>query len=366
MNTHQTFSVEYKSSANALAAAANLSINENGFTLKIAQPLQTINFNFIEIAGIHRYNEKNVVVNFGAYPYQSFTCRDEAFLDFLKAHYKKEPLVAALFKNGKSTFVKYILILTSLIIGLIVLAYFFLLPFLVNKAVEHFPQEYEYKFGKAMFNQVQQSEKIDAYKTTLLNQLFDSLHFAGTNKVELLCVKKKEVNAYALPGGFIVVYDEIINKMQTSHELAGLLAHEYAHIKLKHTLKNAFNTVGFSLLVQIIFGGFDDSLLTMIGTQTEQLRELQYSRSLEKDADENGFTLMQKKQLDPNGMINLFERLNAESNVKIPSILSTHPLPEERINFIQKLIQENKYQVKNNNGLEVIFVQMKDKNENSY
>jgi predicted Zn-dependent protease len=65
-------------------------------------------------------------------------------------------------------------------------------------------------------------------------------------------------------------------------------------------------------------------------------------------------------------MINLFERLKAESTEIIPSILSTHPLPKERISYIQKLIQENKFEVKNNKVLEIIFKQLKDDDEHSY
>ena len=52
---------------------------------------------------------------------------------------------------------------------------------------------------------------------------------------------------------------------------------------------------------------------------------------------------MKEQSLDPNGMVNLFERLKAESSNNVPSILSTHPLPEERINYIQDLISKNKF-----------------------
>jgi predicted Zn-dependent protease len=168
-----------------------------------------------------------------------------------------------------------------------------------------------------------------------------------------------------MPGGFIVVYEGILKKMKSEEELAGLLAHEFSHIKLKHTLKSTFNNIGFSALLQLVFGGFDESLIGLLGNQTEQLRQLHYSRTLEQEADENGFNLMKEQRLDPNGMINLFERLKAESSNNVPSILSTHPLPNERISYIQKLINNDRYAVKKNNKLEIIFEQMKALNEHS-
>jgi predicted Zn-dependent protease len=169
-----------------------------------------------------------------------------------------------------------------------------------------------------------------------------------------------------MPGGYMVVYEGIIKKMKSEEELAGLLAHEFSHIQLKHTLKSTFNSIGFSALLQIIFGGFDDSVIGLLGNQTEQLRQLHYSRTLEQEADENGFNLMKAQQLDPKGMVNLFERLKAESNDIIPSILSTHPLPEKRINYIQALINKDKYEVKNNQALEVIFTRLKVDDEHAY
>jgi predicted Zn-dependent protease len=164
----------------------------------------------------------------------------------------------------------------------------------------------------------------------------------------------------------MVVYDGIIKKMKSEEELAGLLAHEFSHITLKHTLKSTFNSIGFSALLQIIFGGFDDSVIGLLGNQTEQLRQLHYSRTLEQEADENGFYLMKAQKLDPNGMVNLFERLKSESSDIVPSILSSHPLPEERISYIQKLISNDKYLVKSNKELEDIFEKLKGDDDNSY
>jgi len=366
MNNSTQFLAEYKSSPNSQGEPANISINATSISYRTSSQMQWITVPMTQIVGMHTFNQSNVVINFGNYPYQSLTCRDEQFLLTLKEQCYDYPMVANLFQNNKSTFVKLMLVIGAFVIGLILLAYFFLLPWLVNKAVENFPTDQEKKYGKIMFDQVKASEKWDTSKTKLLNNFFDSLHFKSIYNIEILYVNKDEVNAYALPGGYMVVYDGILKKIKSEEELAGLLAHEFSHIKLKHTLKSTFNNLGFSVLLQIIFGGFDESVIGLLGNQTEQLRQLHYSRTLEQEADENGFYLMKEEQLDPKGMINLFERLKAESTDMIPGILSTHPLPEERINYIQNLIQENKFEVKNNKALEIIFKQLMNGDDFNY
>ncbi len=366
MNNSNQFLGEYKSSPNMSAEPVNITLSATNLAYKTPNNAQWISIPIGQIVGMHTFNTSNVVINFGEYPYQSLTCRDEQFLKELKIQCHDFPIVANLFKNSKSTFIKLMLVVGAIFIGLVLLAYFFLLPWMVNKAVENFPSDYEKKFGKVMFDQVKASEKWDSTQTKLLNDFFESLHFKSNYNIEILCVKKNEVNAYAMPGGFIVVYEGILKKMKSEEELAGLLAHEFSHIKLKHTLKSTFNSIGFATMLQIVFGGFDESIIGLLGSQTEQLRQLHYSRTLEQEADENGFNLMKEQSLDPNGMVNLFERLKAESSNNVPIILSTHPLPEVRINYIQDLISKNKFEVKNNKQLEVIFEKLKGGDENSY
>jgi predicted Zn-dependent protease len=366
MNNSNQFPGEYKSAPNMAGIPVNIAINATSIAYKSANQGQWTAVPVNEIVGMHTFNKSNVVINFGDYPYQSLTCRDEHFLQEFKVQCYDYPMVANLFKNSKSTFIKLMLVIGALFIGLALLTYFFLLPWMVNKAVENFPSDYEKKFGKVMFDQVKAAEKWDATQTKLINNFFDSLHFKSKYNIEILYVNKDEVNAYALPGGYMVVYDGILKKMKSEEELAGLLAHEFSHIKLKHTLKSTFNSIGFATMLQIVFGGFDESIIGLLGSQTEQLRQLHYSRTLEQEADESGFNLMKEQNLDPKGMVNLFERLKAESNDIIPSILSTHPLPEERINYIQDLISKNKFEVKNNKQLEVIFEKLKGGDENSY
>lgn len=360
MNYNPQFKAEYKSSPNKHAVPIVLSVNSDNIVYKITPESPWATVPIAQIAGIHIYNESNVVINFGTFPYQSIVCKDAGFLKELKSQCKQYPVIARLFKSGKTTFIKLILAISALIITLLLLTYFYFIPWAVNKAATNFPLEYEKKLGKIMFEQVKTSEPFDSAKTRLLNSFFDSLHFENRIKIEILCVKQKEVNAYAIPGGYIVVYDEILNKMESKDELAGLLAHEYSHIILRHTLKNTFNSIGFSALLQIVLGSFDESVIGLIGNQAQQLRDLHYSRSLEKEADKKGFELLKLQHINPRGMINLFERLKSENTDNMPEIISTHPLPEERIKYIEELIKTDTYRVNDNKELDNLFVKLRD------
>lgn len=366
MNNSNQFRGEYKLTQGNTGEQVLIHLSSTHISYKHTDHAQWIQIAFAEIAGMHTYNDSNVVINFGAYPYQSLLIKDPEFLHLLKQQCINHPVVANLFKNSKATFIKLLLVIASILIGLVLLAWFFILPWAVNKAVEKFPVEYEQKFGKVMFDQVKATETIDLEKSRVLNNFFDSLYFKSRYDVQLICVKRDEVNAYALPGGYIVVYDGILNKMQKQEELAGLLAHEFAHISLKHTLKSTFNTLGFSALLQLIFGGFDDSVVGLLGNQTDQLRQLHYSRTLEEEADVKGYDLVKQQAIDPNGMINLFERLKAESGSMLPGILSTHPLPEDRISNIKNLILKDKYSFKPHPSLNLLFDSIKKSSVNGY
>ena len=218
MNNSNQFLGEYKSSPNMSAEPVNITLSATNLAYKTPNNAQWISIPIGQIVGMHTFNTSNVVINFGEYPYQSLTCRDEQFLKELKIQCHDFPIVANLFKNSKSTFIKLMLMVGAIFIGLVLLAYFFLLPWMVNKAVENFPSDYEKKFGKVMFDQVKASEKWDSTQTKLLNDFFESLHFKSNYNIEILCVKKDEVNAYAMPGGFIVVYEGILKKMKSEEE----------------------------------------------------------------------------------------------------------------------------------------------------
>jgi hypothetical protein len=99
MNNSNQFLGEYKSSPNSSAEPVNITLSATNLAYKTSNNAQWISIPIGQIVGMHTFNTSNVVINFGEYPYQSLTCRDEQFLKELKIQCHDFPIVANLFKN---------------------------------------------------------------------------------------------------------------------------------------------------------------------------------------------------------------------------------------------------------------------------
>lgn len=135
------------------------------------------------------------------------------------------------------------------------------------------------------------------------------------------------INAFAAPGGVVVVFSGLIDKARSPEELAGVLAHEIAHAELRHSLRTMLKSLGLRALTLAVFG--DTS--RVLGDAAAGLTELKFSRDAEREADDHGFQRLLKAGVDPVGMVNFFELLEQETKASPPAFLSTHPDTAERI-----------------------------------
>ncbi len=149
-------------------------------------------------------------------------------------------------------------------------------------------------------------------------------------------IESEEINAFALPGGKIFVYSEIIKNLNTYEEFAALLGHEISHVSNQHSLKSICRTTASSLLIVCLFGdasGISSGILQ----QADQFKQLDYSRELETQADDKGYELMLQNKISPKGMLDLLNLLKEESK-DMPDFmkyLSSHPETIERIKNIE-------------------------------
>ena len=159
-------------------------------------------------------------------------------------------------------------------------------------------------------------------------------------------IEDPTVNAFALPGGHIVIHTGLILKAGSIEEVAGVLAHEAAHVTLQHGLRQMIATAGTFALVQAFFGDAT-GLLAVLTENSALLLTRKYSRDYERAADDTGWTYLTKARIDPRGMIDFFERLlgNSEETVggktaagfgESLNFLSTHPTTRERIDRLQE------------------------------
>jgi predicted Zn-dependent protease len=146
----------------------------------------------------------------------------------------------------------------------------------------------------------------------------------------------KEVNAFALPGGIVVVNAGLIRKAGSAEELAGVLAHEVQHVEHRHTLQQMIHAAGWAAVLAVALG--DVSAITAI--VVHQLGNLRNSRKLETEADTEGMKALARAGIPFDGMPSLFKRLQAEENRlgdDTPGLLSSHPATDERIADLEQL-----------------------------
>jgi predicted Zn-dependent protease len=139
-------------------------------------------------------------------------------------------------------------------------------------------------------------------------------------------VDDSAVNAFALPGGFVVVNRGLLEAAQSGEEIAGVLGHEIQHALRRHGTRRILREMGGSLALGLLFGGSDLQDYAQVGSR---LTGLKYDRAEEAEADREGVALLVRASIDPSGLAHFFERLNKDG-LNPPELLSTHPDPGNR------------------------------------
>jgi predicted Zn-dependent protease len=208
--------------------------------------------------------------------------------------------------------------------------------------------ERETLLGRSVYERLLDSGLIETHP--LLDRYINDLGFrllAGIdNRVRdyrFFIVRDDSVNAFALPGGFIGVNRGLIMQARTQHQLASVLAHEIAHVRLRHGIdmmdKGAElnNTALLTLLAGLLLGGVNSQVGAAVaygGIAGTQQAMVNFTRENEYEADRIGMDLLQAAQFDPNGMVEFFgimSRLSGSSGLGGIEYLRTHPLNNNRI-----------------------------------
>jgi predicted Zn-dependent protease len=150
---------------------------------------------------------------------------------------------------------------------------------------------------------------------------------------------RPDINAFAAPGGVVVVNSGLIRAADSAEELSGVLAHEVAHAELRHTLRGVIKSLGLRALVALVVGDISGSVFADAATR---LTELRFSRDAEREADAEGLRLLVAARIDPAGMIRFYEKLGKEQRLSPPSILSTHPATGERLESLRQEVSRQK------------------------
>lgn len=154
-------------------------------------------------------------------------------------------------------------------------------------------------------------------------------------------VDTDEVNAFALPGGFLYVNRGLITTAENESELAGVIAHEVGHVVGKHSAKMLTRHYGIAMIAQIALGEDPGLVKSLVANIAATGALMKYSRDAEREADRFGVDEMHRSGLDPNGLATFFEKLHAMHEREPSSFekfFSTHPPTAERISDTRSYI----------------------------
>lgn len=175
-----------------------------------------------------------------------------------------------------------------------------------------------------------------------LKPVADQMNRTGTRfDWQLAVLKADTVNAYVAPGGKVVFYTGIVNKLNlTDAEIAAIMGHEMVHALEEHAKSKIGAQALTSLALNIGLSAAGNNV-GQFGTAAAQLGSqigvgLPYSRSLESEADQGGLMLMAKGGYDPQAAITLWQKMNAQSGGGGSAFLSTHPSNSQRIEAMRK------------------------------
>ncbi len=209
--------------------------------------------------------------------------------------------------------------------------------------------EKEIALGRQLSQQIERQVKLveDPEVTEYVNRVGQNIVRNSDAKVPftIKVIDSEEINAMALPGGFLYVNSGLITAADDESEVAGVMAHEIAHVTARHaTEQQTKATIANYAMVPLIFlsGGIASAIYNA-SSFLIPMQFLRFSRKAETEADYLGLQYMYKTGYDPNGFVSFFEKLQAQKKKKrgkLAVAFSTHPPTHERIKKTQAHIEK--------------------------
>jgi len=214
-----------------------------------------------------------------------------------------------------------------------VLGLWFQSDLLVEIAVSRIPVEWEQKLGESAYRDFLSHQEVmkEGPAVAALGEMTQRMTAQipdSPYKFEVTVVKSDVVNAFALPGGYVVVFTGLMKKAESGEEVAGVLSHELNHVLQRHGLERIVKSLGIMTVAAIVFGN-QQGLIGMMKQLGVELFTLKFGREQETEADLKGLQLLQRAKIDPAGMITFFQRLSDKDQGRM-EWLSTHPMSAAR------------------------------------
>ena len=220
----------------------------------------------------------------------------------------------------------------------------------VGKCLNFYSIDKEIAWGKQLADEVARESKIDddPILTEYVNRVGQNLARNSDAKAPFTfrVIDGDELNAFALPGGYVFVYTGLIKLASEEDEFAGALAHEIAHVAARHMTCRASEqqmAKAAGIIPGILLGGLGGYAVRQAANAAIPMTFLSFSRHDESEADYLGVQYMYAAGYDPTGAVSIFEKLAALQKTQpgaVARVLSTHPMDSERINKTEREIQK--------------------------
>jgi beta-barrel assembly-enhancing protease len=220
------------------------------------------------------------------------------------------------------------------------------IPSLAGIVAEHVPVAWEVALGETAMAQLappakrctdpERQRHIDEIVATLLRPLPQARY-----PFRVVVVDHPMVNAFAAPGGFIVVFRGLLERTDNAEELAGVLAHEIQHVLHRHTTRAILRQASTGIIIAALVG--DVSGVVAFGAQTARLLgDLRHSREAENEADRDGMRMLHAARVDPQGMLAFFQAMKKLEGSAPAAIryVSTHPAAGDRLQALTVLASQ--------------------------
>src|SRR5689334_366794 len=218
----------------------------------------------------------------------------------------------------------------------------------VGTGVNFYSLEKEIALGKQLAQEVERQAKVidDPVIAEYVSRVGQNIVRNSDAKVPftIKVLDTEEVNAFALPGGFFFVNSGLILKAESESELAGVMAHEIAHVAARHGTRQATKGELANIMsIPLIFmGGWAGYAIRQGAGLAIPMGFLTFSRSMEREADYLGLQYLYKSGYDPTSFVDFFEKLQSMEKRKpgsLAKVFATHPMNDDRIKAAQNEIQ---------------------------
>ena len=238
---------------------------------------------------------------------------------------------------------KELITLGGMFICLIILL-IWLLNLAVNWLIVQMPVSWERQLGQAIVR-IYEPQSLESPQQDELNALVDDLeaHIPQDSKAyrdyQVLYIPTEVVNAGAIPGDTILVYQGLLDQMESENELMMVLGHEIGHFANRDHLRSIGKALVIRTVISSIFGD-----VTFIADAAQIISSTRFSQAQEKEADEYGLDLLYKNYDQVAGATDFFARLAGNVGANW-DFLATHPAPAKRVTALEKLIAAQNYPV---------------------